>query len=68
MKALMTLEEVAGYLRLNKHTVYRLVKSGKLPASKVGTQWRFAAEEVRAWLEANRNVRKSNLQEEEHAD
>ena len=54
----MTLEEVAQYLRLNKHTAYRLVQAGKLPAFKVGTQWRLNIEDVDAWLESNKNVRR----------
>ncbi|GAB4232750.1 MAG: hypothetical protein OHK0028_08310 [Deltaproteobacteria bacterium] len=52
----MILEEVADYLRLSKDTVYRLANSGKLPASKVGNQWRFRRGDVDAWLEANKNV------------
>jgi len=52
----MTLEEVADYLRLSKDTVYRLANTGKLPASKVGNQWRFRRDDVDAWLEANKNI------------
>jgi excisionase family DNA binding protein len=56
MDALMTIEEVASYLRLSKDTVYRMAQAGKIPASKVGTQWRFRQEDVDAWLEKNKNV------------
>jgi len=52
----MTLDEVAAYLRLSKDTVYRMAQSGKIPASKVGTQWRFRQSDVDAWLEQNKNV------------
>lgn len=52
----MTLEEVAVFLRLSKDTVYRMVQAGKIPASKVGTQWRFRREEVDEWLGKNKNV------------
>ena len=55
MQALMTLDEVATYLRLSKDTVYRMVQSGRIPAAKVGTQWRFRKPEVEQWLESNRN-------------
>ncbi len=55
MQALMTLDEVAAYLRLSKDTVYRMVKSGRIPAVKVGTQWRFRRPEVEQWLESNAN-------------
>jgi excisionase family DNA binding protein len=54
----MSLDEVARYLKLNRHTAYRLVKAGKLPAFKVGAQWRFDVEDVKAWLEANSNCGK----------
>ncbi len=56
MERLMTLEEVADYLRLSKDTVYRMASTGKLPASKVGSQWRFRKDDVDAWLEKNKNV------------
>lgn len=52
----MTLVEVAAYLRLSKDTVYRMASSGKLPASKVGSQWRFRKKDVDQWLDQNRNV------------
>ena len=42
----LTTEEVLEYLQVNLRTVYRLIKAGKLPAFRVGRQWRFA----RAWL------------------
>lgn len=38
---LMTVEEAAQYLRLHPSTVYRLVRLRKLPAVKVGKQWRL---------------------------
>ncbi len=56
IETLMTLEEVAVFLRLSKDTVYRMVQAGKIPASKVGTQWRFRREEVDEWLGKNKNV------------
>jgi excisionase family DNA binding protein len=56
MDALLTLDEVAAYLRLSKDTVYRMAQSGKIPASKAGSQWRFRQSEVDAWLERNKNV------------
>ena len=56
MDALMTLDEVAAFLRLSKDTVYRMAQSGRIPASKVGTQWRFRRSDVEAWLEQNKNV------------
>jgi len=52
----MTLAEVAAYLRLSKDTVYRMAHGRKIPASKVGNQWRFRKADVDAWLERNKNV------------
>ena len=56
MESLMTLVEVAEYLRLSKDSVYRMAQKGKIPASKVGTQWRFRRKDVDEWLERNKNV------------
>lgn len=53
---LLTTEQVAQYLRIDKFTVYRLVTQGKIPAFKVGTQWRFKRSMVEAWLESNMNT------------
>lgn len=55
---LQTLEEVARYLNVNKFTVYRLVTQTKIPAFKVGNQWRFKQEVIDAWLRTKSNARK----------
>ena len=47
---LMTLQEVAAYLRVHTSTVYRLLKEGKLPAFKFGSDWRFNRENIDAWV------------------
>jgi excisionase family DNA binding protein len=47
---LLTTEEVLGRLQLNIRTVYRLIKAGKLPAVRVGRQWRFRSRDVEAWV------------------
>ena len=48
----LTTEEVLDYLQVNLRTVYRLIKAGKLPAVRVGRQWRFRKRDVDAWLES----------------
>jgi excisionase family DNA binding protein len=53
----MTLEEVARYLKIDKSTVYRLVGRQRIPAFKVGNQWRFKKSLVEAWLKENRKRR-----------
>src|SRR3990172_4794943 len=50
---LMTLEEVAGYLRVTRRTMYRLLKDDGIPAIKVGRQWRFDRNSVDDWLRQN---------------
>ncbi len=40
-EVLLTTEQIANYLKIDKFTVYRLVAQKKLPAFKVGNQWRF---------------------------
>jgi excisionase family DNA binding protein len=50
MTNLMTVEEVASYLRVAKKTIYRLLKQGKIPATKVGQQWRFDKVSIDEWL------------------
>lgn len=53
---LLTIEQVATYLKVDKFTVYRLVTKRKLPAFKVGNQWRFKRKIIDAWLENNSNM------------
>ena len=47
---LLTLEQVAKYLNVDRFTVYRLVAQKQLPAFKVGGQWRFKRKMLEAWL------------------
>ena len=47
----MTLQEVAEYLQLSKDMIYRLAQSGRIPASKVGSRWRFRRERIDSWME-----------------
>lgn len=51
MAELMTLEEVSGYLRVTKKTIYRLLRRGSIPAAKVGHQWRFNKASIDEWLQ-----------------
>lgn len=48
---LMTIDEVAAYLRVKKRTIYEWVKNGKIPAIKTVGQWRFKKEKIDLWLE-----------------
>ena len=50
---LMTLSEVAVYLKIAERTVLRLVHNGTLPGTKVGNQWRFFKSIIDEWLITN---------------
>ncbi len=52
--AYMTTDEVIDYLHLARRTVYRLVKAGKIPAIRVGHQYRFPRRPIEVWLALNR--------------
>jgi len=62
MARVLTLEEVASYLRVHPSTIYRLLKKKELPAFKVGSDWRFNLESIDRWRsEAERGGRHFNL-------
>jgi excisionase family DNA binding protein len=47
---ILTVRELAGYLRVHQTTVYRLLKEKKLPAFRVGADWRFNHEAIDRWM------------------
>ena len=51
---IMTLSEVATYLGLHVMTVYKLTREGRVPAAKVGGQWRFKRDILDEWLNAQK--------------
>ena len=53
-ESFLTTEEVLDYLQVNLRTVYRLIKAGKIPAVRVGRQWRFRKRDIDAWLDSQR--------------
>jgi len=54
---ILTVAETADYLRVNRETVYRLVQSGRLPASKIGRLWRIQMPDLIRFLESTKNQR-----------
>ncbi|MCK5892854.1 MAG: helix-turn-helix domain-containing protein [Endozoicomonadaceae bacterium] len=52
---ILTIKEVAEYLKLAEKTAYRLAAEGKLPSFKVGGSWRFKQEDLAAWIEEQKN-------------
>jgi two-component system response regulator (stage 0 sporulation protein F) len=56
MSDLMTTKEAAEYLKLNYMTVYKLSQRGRIPASKIGGNWRFRKDLLDDWLEKQATV------------
>ena len=50
MGEILTPDEVAAYLKISKKTVYKLVRSGVLPAFKAGKHWRVPRADLGAWI------------------
>ncbi len=49
-KSVMTVEDIATYLRIPKSSVYKLAREGRIPCQKVGRHWRFHREAIDRWL------------------
>lgn len=57
----LTVKEVAQYLKLSPDLIYKLAQQGKIPASKVGTAWRFNREKIDQWMEAKEKPRRNTM-------
>ena len=57
----LTAGEVASYLRVSLSTIYRLLKSGDLPAFKIGSDWRFNRVHIEEWLKSRAQMPESGL-------
>jgi len=47
---ILTVMDVARFLRVPKSTVYKLARGGELPASKIGKHWRFLRRDIHEWM------------------
>jgi len=47
----LTVNEVANYLRVHRSTIYRLLRQHEIPAFRIGSDWRFNIEEIDHWRE-----------------
>ncbi len=47
----LTLKQIAEYLQMSESSIYKMAQAGKIPAYKVGRQWRFKKEEIDKWVE-----------------
>jgi excisionase family DNA binding protein len=52
MAEVMTLEEVAKFLHVHPSTVYRLLRQRRIPAFKMGSDWRFNQESIERWVKS----------------
>ncbi len=57
---ILTLKEVAKYLKLAEKTAYKLAAEGKLPGFKVGGSWRFKQSDIESWIEDKKTISKNN--------
>jgi len=57
---ILTLKDVAAYLKLAEKTAYKLAAEGKLPGFKVGGSWRFKQSDIESWIEAKKASNKTN--------
>jgi PTS system nitrogen regulatory IIA component len=57
---ILTLEEVAKYLRVSERTVYDWVQKREIPSGKIGTVWRFKKSEIEKWVNDRLSVNKLN--------
>lgn len=48
---LMTIEDLSGYLKVTRRTIYEWLKNNKIPAIKLVGQWRFKKDKIDSWLE-----------------
>jgi excisionase family DNA binding protein len=53
---ILTIREVAEYLKLNEKTTYRLASEGKIPGFKVGGAWRFKKLEIDNWIKSQSEI------------
>jgi excisionase family DNA binding protein len=57
---IMTLEEVADYLRVKPQTIYTWAQENKIPAAKIGREWRFRKTAIDKWFDEQMNEKFRN--------
>lgn len=60
MEQLLTLQEVAKYLKLTEVTVYKYVHEGKIPGVKVASRWRFDKDRIDDFLKSKEEANKTD--------
>jgi excisionase family DNA binding protein len=54
----LTIEDLADYLKISKSTLYKLVREGSIPCQKVGKHWRFHKDAIDSWLKQQPRTKK----------
>lgn len=63
---ILTIKQVAAYLKVTERTIYRLASAKKIPAFKVGGTWRFSLADIDSWIkQQSMQVRDPSLEEED---
>jgi len=68
MEELVTVQEVADYLKMSTQTIYRFAQQGRIPALKVGNRWRFRPADIETWLQHQDDRAPSILVVDDDAD
>ncbi len=64
----LTLDEFAEYLKLSRTKLHRMAQDAEIPASKVGSQWRFDRQEIDAWMKSQRPGAANNRHNQQSED
>lgn len=62
---IMTVKELADYLKIAEKTAYRFASEGKVPGFKVGSAWRFKKAEIDAWIKRQSEAATAQNQKED---
>ena len=55
-ESVLTIDDLADYLKVSKSTLYKLAQGGKVPGQKVGKHWRFRKETIDQWLDKTNDL------------
>ncbi|WP_255587567.1 helix-turn-helix domain-containing protein [Deefgea piscis] len=58
---ILTIKQVADYLKVNERTIYRLAGNSEIPAFKVGNSWRFKRSELELWIATQQDQYKTTI-------
>jgi excisionase family DNA binding protein len=62
---ILTVKEICDLLQVNPSTVYKLIREGKIPSFRVGSEWRFRKDVIRRWM-AEKSIYSSQTREATH--